>query len=185
MLPTRRLDVSLLVVVALCLGSRPALAQLTTPEQFLGFQPGADYHLATYEQALGYYERLASQTGRMKIVDMGPTPMGRRMKYAVISSEANIEKLDRFKEISRKLTLARGVSATEARQLAAEGRVVVWVDGGLHASECAPAQQMIQLAYDLVAGEDPQTRSIRENVIALLAFPNPDGMTLVAEWYQK
>ena len=185
MLPTRRLDVSLLVVVALCLGSRSAFAQLTTPEQFLGFRPGADYHLATYEEALGYYERLASQTGRMKIVDMGPTPMGRRMKYGVISSEANIEKLDRFKEISRKLTLARGVSATEARQLAAEGRAVVWVDGGLHASECAPAQQMIQLAYDLVSGEDPQTRSIRDNVIALLAFPNPDGMTLVAEWYQK
>ncbi len=161
------------------------VAQITRPEECLGFKPGADFHLATYEQAIGCYERGASRTPRMKLFDMGATPMGRRMKYAVVSSEANMARLDEHREISKRLSLARGMSEREARDLAQKGKVVVWVDGGLHATECAPAQQMIQLAYDLITGEDPQTRSIRDNVIALLVFPNPDGMTLVSEWYHS
>jgi hypothetical protein len=158
---------------------------LTTPEQFLGFRPGADYHLATYEQAVGYLEKLAAESPRLKVFDLGPTPMGRRMKYAVVSSAANISDLDRLRDISRRLSLVRDVSGEEAQRLAETGKAVVWVDGGLHATECAPAQHLIQLAYDLVAGEDAQTRAIRDNVITLIVFPNPDGMTLVAEWYGR
>ena len=75
--------------------------------------------------------------------------------------------------------------ASEARALAAEGRAVVYIDGGLHANECAPAQHLIQLAYDLVAGDDADTRLVRDNVITILVFANPDGMNLLAEWYQS
>ncbi len=174
----------LALLPVLLLVSLPVHAQ-TTPESFLGFKPGADYHLATYEQALGYFEKLAGETERMQLFDIGTTPMGRPMKLAVISSEDNMARLDRYKEISRKMSLVRGVSRDEAEKLAEEGKAVVWVDGGLHASECAPAQHMIQLAYDLVTGDDRETREIRDNVIALLVFPNPDGMTLLSEWYHS
>jgi len=173
------------LVLALALTAFPhALPRVTPPAEALGFEPGADYHLATYEQAIGYFERLARESPRIRVLDMGVTGMGRPMKYAVVSSEANLAALDRHKDISRRLTLARGLSQDDARRLADEGKVIVWIDGGLHATECAPAQQMIQLAYDLVSGEDAETRRIRDEVIALLIFANPDGMTLVSEWYQ-
>ena len=174
-----------LVLLALIACPKMATAQLTAPDKFLGFKPGADYKLASYVQAAGYFDHLASQTGRMRVFDMGPTPMGKRMRYAVISAEENIKDMDRYKEIAAKLSLARGVRPAEAERLAADGKAIVWIDGGLHATECAPAQHLIQLAYDLVAGEDETTRRIRGNVIALLVFPNPDGMDLVAEWYIK
>jgi len=177
--------ITIAMTIGICLvAGAGASAQVVTPEQCLGFKPGADYHLATYEQAIGCYEKMASQTGRMKIFQAGTTAMGRPMKYAVVSSEANIARLDEWRDISKKLSLVHGVSETEAKALAERGKVVVWLDGGLHASECAPAQQMIQLAYDLVTGEDEKTRQIRDNVVALLVFPNPDGMTLLSEWYQ-
>ena len=130
-----------------------------------------------------YFDRLAGESDRMRMFDMGPTSAGRRMRYAVISSAENMANLDRFREIARSLGLARGVSAEQAEQLAEEGRAIVWIDGGLHASEVAPALVNIQLAYDLVTGEDRRTRLIRDNVIALIVFANPDGMTLVADWY--
>ncbi|MFC1565207.1 M14 family metallopeptidase, partial [candidate division KSB1 bacterium] len=57
------------------------------------------------------------------------------------------------------------------------------IDGGLHGTEVAPAQLLPQLAYDLVTGADKQAELIRENVIALLVFANPDGMTIVSDWY--
>ena len=173
------------IVLALALAGLPhAQTQTPPPVEALGFEPGADYHLATYEQAIGYFERLAHESPRIRVLDMGVTGMGRPMKYAVVSSEANLEALDRYKEISRRLTLARGLDEDAARRLADQGRVIVWIDGGLHATECAPAQQMIQLAYDLVSGEDAETRRVRDEVIAILVFANPDGMTLVSDWYQ-
>ena len=162
---------------------RSLSAQVTTPEEFLGFKPGADFHLATYEQAIGYFEHIAGETDRMKIYDMGPTSEGRRMKYAIISSEENMARLDHYQEINRRLTLVRGVDEAEAHRLADEGRAVIWIDCGLHATETSPAQHAAQLAYDIVAGEDERTRSIREEVIFLLVFANPDGMTLVSKWY--
>ncbi len=168
-----------IVSAAVCFG------QVTPPEDYLGFKPGADFHLANYEQAIGYFELIAGQTDRMQVFDMGPTSYGRRMKYAVISSAENMAKLARFKEINRKLSLARGVSRAEAEKLADEGKAVVWIDCGLHASETSPAQHALQLAYDIVTGNDRRTRLIRKNVIFLLVFANPDGLTMISDWYKK
>ena len=43
-----------ILLASLCLSL--GAAEITPPEQFLGFKVGADFHLATYEQALGYIE---------------------------------------------------------------------------------------------------------------------------------
>ena len=110
--------------------------------------------------------------------------MGRSMVYAVITSEDNMKALGRYKDIARRLALARGLDNKEAAQMAADGKAVVWIDVGIHASECAPAQHALQLAYDLITSDDKDTRLILDNTILLLVFANPDGMTLVADWYR-
>ncbi len=173
----------ILLPVSFMVGGQGALAQITTPEDFLGFEVGADFHLMTYEEAIGYFEHIASQTDRMIVLDMGETSGGRRMKYGVISSAENLQRLDHFKEINRRISLPRGLSDEEARRLAEEGKSFVWIDGGLHGTEVAPAQLLPQLAYDLVTGTDRQMEMVREKVIALLVFANPDGMTIVSDWY--
>lgn len=153
------------------------------PEEILGFKVGADYHLATYTQAIAYLKQLEQGSSRLKLFDMGKTSMGQTMTYAVISSEENMADLEKYKQIVRRLSLAQGLSDTEARKLAQEGKAIVYIDGGLHASECAPAQHNIQLAYDLVAAQDAKTLRILKDVILVLVFANPDGMNLLAEWY--
>ncbi|HEB35176.1 hypothetical protein LCGC14_0957880 [marine sediment metagenome] len=153
------------------------------PEEILGFKVGADFHLADYNQALEYFRALEKSSPRMKVFEMGKTEMGKPMIYAVITSEDNMAKLDHYKEISRKLALVKGLTDEEARRLAAEGKAVVWISVAVHAWECATAQHALQLAYDLVASEDPETRFIRDNTIFLLVFANPDGMQMLAEWY--
>ena len=157
--------------------------EIPAPQEVLGFKVGADYHLATYEQAVEYFRVLEKASPRMKVFDMGLTEMGRTMIYALITSEENMGKLDRYKEISKRLAVAKGLTDEEAKSLAAEGKAVVWIDVGIHASECAPSQHAIQLAYDLVTSEDADIRLIRENTILLLVFANPDGMTMLADWY--
>jgi len=153
------------------------------PEEVLGFKVGEDYHLATYTQAVEYFKKLAQNSERIKLFDMGKTSMGQTMIYAVISLPQNLANLDRYKQISKKLSLAKGVLPEEAKKLAQEGKAIVYIDGGLHASECAPAQHNIQLAYDLVTAQDSKTLGILDSSILILVFANPDGMNLLAEWY--
>ena len=172
------------VLLILILGGVFSFAQrVPPPEEILGFKVGADFHLATYQQALEYFRALEKASPMIKLFEMGKTSMGKPMIYDVITSSENMAKLDRFKEISKKLALAKGLTDEEARRLAAEGKVVVYIDGGLHSTECAPAQHNLQLAYDLLTSEDPDIRLIRDNAILLLVFANPDGMDMLAEWY--
>jgi hypothetical protein len=174
------------IPLALCilLIAPHAAAQIVPkPEEILGFKVGADYHLATYDQAVDYLKKAAAVSDRIRLFDMGQTSMGLTMTYAVISSPSNIAELDRYKEISRRLSLGRGLSDEEALTLSREGRAVVYIDGGLHATECAPAQHNIQLAYNLMTAADKRTLTILDDVILILVFANPDGMNLLAEWY--
>lgn len=156
---------------------------VSSPEEVLGFEVGANYHLATYTQAIAYFKVLEQSSERIRLFDVGKTSMGQTMTYAVISTPENLKNLDNYKGIARKLTSAKGLSKEAAKKLAQEGKAIVYIDGGLHASECAPAQHNIQLAYDLVTAQDAKILNILENVILILVFANPDGMNLLAEWY--
>jgi len=178
------LKIITLAVLIFLFGLNFSLAQrVPTPEEILGFKVGADYYLATYQQALQYFRALEQASPMIKLFELGKTSIGKPMIYAVITSADNMENLDRFKEISKKLALVKGLTDEEARRLAAEGRAVVYIDGGLHASECAPAQHNIQLAYDLLTSESPEIRLILDSAILLLIFANPDGMDMLADWY--
>jgi len=158
---------------------------ITLPEKIIGFKVGSDYKLATYEQAVEYFETLEKESGRIKLYNIGKTSMGRPMIYAVISSEENILNIEKYKEISKNLSLVGNLTESEAERLASDGKAVIYIDGGLHASECAPAQHNIQLAYELASRDDNEINFILNNVILILVFSNPDGMDIVANWYYK
>jgi zinc carboxypeptidase len=177
------LFLSLLLASVLC---APASAQVPTPESVLGFPVGADFELATYEQSLAYFEQLAEASDRVELRRVGTTSFGRPWYLALISSAENIRNVERYREIG--LRLASGnLSDQAARELAGQGKAIVHIDGGLHATEVAHAQHAIQLAYDLVTGDDdPEIAAILDQVILVLWFSiNPDGQTLVADWYDS
>ena len=157
------------------------------PESVLGFPVGADFHLADYEQALEYFQRLEAASDRVRLVEVGRTSNGRPWYLALISSGENLRNVDRYREIAHRLAYPGDMTEEEARRLAREGKAIVHVDGGLHSTEVAHSQHTIQLAYDLVTGDDdPEIAAILENVILVLWFSlNPDGQTMVADWYRS
>ncbi len=179
-----RRSAALCALTVLALSVAAAGQPVTTPEEFLGFKVGADYQLATYTQAIAYLKKLAESSDRIRLFDMGKTTMGQAMTYAVISAPENMSRLDRIKTVAARLAAGAGTSDEEAGRLAAEGRAIVYIDGGLHADECAPAQHNIQLAYDLVSAKDPKSLRILNDVVLVLVFANPDGMNMLADWYK-
>jgi hypothetical protein len=187
MLSVRRaLAVVLLLVLPVPQASTQSTAgPITTPTQQFGASIGDDYFLATYTQLEEYWKTLDRESDRLRLVDIGRTEEGRVQWMAIVSAPENLQQLDRYKDISRRLSLAEGLSDDQARALAAEGKAVVWIDGGLHANEVLGAQQLIETVYQLVSRSDAETLRFLRDVIVLAVHANPDGHELVANWYMR
>ena len=164
---------------------QPATASITSPKQQFGHDIGDDYWLATYDQFQAYWHKLAGESDRMKLVEIGKTEEGRPQLMAIISSPENMKHLARYQEIAQRLAHAEGLTDEQAHALAAEGKAVVWIDGGLHASEVLGAHQLMQTVYDLLSRNDDETKRILNDCIILAVHANPDGMQLVSSWYMK
>ncbi len=172
-------------LTALAAPQAPAAAQLTTPEEQFGYRIGTDYQLINYQGLTDYWHLLAEQSDRMTLESIGRTSEGREQWMATITSPANRPNLDRYKEIARRLAHAEGVTEEEARELAAEGKAVIWIDGGLHANEVLGIQQLMELVWQMVSRDDAETMRFLDEVILLAVHANPDGHALVANWYMR
>jgi hypothetical protein len=159
---------------------------VTTPkEAFNGSEPGDDYFLADYDQATAYWKKLAAESDRMKLVSLGKSVEGRDIWMAIISSPENIKNLEHYRDIARRLALANDLTDEQAHALAREGKAMVWIDGGLHASEVSNAQTQIQIVYEMTSKSDPETLRLLNDNITMFVLPNPDGHQLVADWYMR
>ncbi len=158
---------------------------IRSPKEEFGFDIGADYVLVNYTGLKSYWEKLDRQSDRLALVDIGKTAEGRTMIMAIVTSPENQRKLKRFKDISRRLALAEGLTDAQAQELAREGRAVVQIDGGLHGTEVLGSQQLIELVYRMLKRNDSEIKRILDNVILLAIPSNPDGMELVADWYMR
>jgi hypothetical protein len=161
-----------------------AQSTVISPREHFGFNIGDDYQLATYTQTEAYFKKLAS-SNRTKLIDIGTTEEGRHQYMLVVSSPENIKKLEQYKKISQQLARAENMNDAQAKALAAQGKPVVWIDGGLHATETVGAHQLIETAYQLVSRTDAETTRILDNTIILLVHCNPDGQELVSNWYMR
>ncbi len=165
--------------------AKPTVSKITSPKEALGFNIGDDYQVANYTQLVSYWKKLAAESNRMKLVDIGPTAEGRRQYMAIITSPENLKKLDHYKEISQRLARAEGLTDDQAHALASEGKAVVWIDGGLHATETVGSQSLMEMVYQMVSRTDPETMRFLNDVILLCVPANPDGQELVAGWYMR
>jgi len=159
--------------------------KITSPKEQFGFNIGDDYLLLNYTQLIEYWKKLAVESPRMRLEEIGPTAEGRTQYMAVITSPENHQNLDHFKDISRRLALAEGLTDDEARILAQEGKAVIWIDGGLHATEVSGSHQLVELVYQMASRNDPETLRFLDDVILLAVPANPDGLELVANWYMR
>lgn len=189
---------SLSIALCLCLSANSQVAkdlsllkdasnnkEIPSPKQHFGFSIGDNYKLATYTQTEEYFKKVAAASARVKLENLGVTEEGRSQFMMIVSSPENIKNLNHYKEIAQKLARAEGISDEQARVLALEGKAVVWIDGGLHATETVGTHQLIETLWQLVSRKDPETMRILDEVIILLVHANPDGQELVSGWYMS
>jgi hypothetical protein len=156
------------------------------PDQFFGFHIGADGELARYPRVVEYLQHLAKTTTRVRFEEVGKTTMGNPYVLATISAPENLAKLDRLVQINRRLADPRGLSESEAKGLAQEGRAFYFIYGTIHSTEVGNTQSLIEIAHRLATDNTADVKQILDNVVVLLVpSQNPDGQYLVIDhWYK-
>jgi len=177
-----RLALGLVLAAAATAGAQQ---QITSPREQFGFNLGDDYRLATYTQLEAYWKKLDAESDRVTVRSIGKTAEGRDQWMAIITSPANHARLDHYKGIAARLARAEGLTDDQARALAREGKAVVWIDGGLHATEVLGATQLMEHVWQMASRSDAETMRILDDVIQLVVHANPDGMELVSSWYMR
>jgi hypothetical protein len=172
--------------VLLCLlVAAPAHAQ-PSPEAFFGFQMGTDTELASWTQIREYFELVARASDRVELVDAGPTTDGNRLIAAIVSAPENIARLAEIRAANRRLADPRGLSPEQAKDIAATHKVVLAIGASIHATEIGATQAANELLFTLATTTDPALlQSLRDVVLILLPSLNPDGHTLVVDWYTR
>lgn len=172
--------------LAIALAITTSQAQsIPSPKSHFGFNIGDNYHLATFTQTEAYFKKLAAASNKVKLQVIGKTEEGRNQYMLIVSDPSNIKQLEKYKSISQKMARAEDLSDADAKQLAKEGKSVVWIDGGLHATEVVGIHQLIQTLYTVLTRDDEETRSILKSTIILFVHANPDGQELVSNWYMR
>ncbi len=125
---------------------------ITTPKEHFGFDIGDDYCLANYKQLAEYWQKLEAESDRLKLVEIGKTEEGRPQLMAIVTSPANQKRLDRYREIARRLALAEGLDRGRGPAARRRGQ-----GGGLDRRRAARqrgalcAQALIETVYQFVS----------------------------------
>ena len=160
------------------------MADITTPEQFLGFKVGADRSLAGWPQIVKYLRLIEGQTDRLRVTEIGRSTEDHPFLLCTVSSPENLSRLEDYRQCQQTLSDPRALDDSEAPDAIEKARAVVTITCSIHATEVGATQMSLELAYLLASSDEPRVRSILDNVILLLAPSlNPDGLIRVKDWY--
>ena len=67
-----------------------SVSAITPPSAEFGANIGDDYFLATYSQLEAYWKKLAQESDRLRLVDIGRTEEGRPQWMEIVSSPENV-----------------------------------------------------------------------------------------------
>jgi hypothetical protein len=187
-MPKRIITLLLLFLVT---GVATAQKKIPTPAEVLGFAPGEDRKLASWDQVVDYFQKLDAASDRVVFETLGNTTMGKPFVMATISSPANLARLEEFKKIQDQLADPRklGPLATrdrKAAELIRQGKTVVLITCGIHSTEVGSYLSSTLIAHRLASSTDADVQKILDNTIVLLVPSlNPDGVDIVKNWYDK
>lgn len=182
---TRRIPTALLaaLVIVPSLGAQ----SIPTPREHFGFDIGENRKLADWGALTSYFERLAGASPRVVVDTLGPTTEGNPFVMLTITSPENHARLAELHDIQMKLADPRLISDdAELQRLLEQGKSIVLITQGIHATEVGASQMSANLAYELASSNSEKILEILDNVI-LLQIPslNPDGLQWVADWYMS
>ena len=147
----------------------PLSDRVPSPEKILGYAIGTPNKLTYTKDLNRYYRALAAASPRVRVlVAPEKSEEGREQLLVLVSDEANLARLDRYKEITSKLADPRKITEAEAQQLVTEGKPFYWASGSIHSPETGSPEMLMEMAYRLAVEDSPFIEDIRKNMIVMI-----------------
>jgi hypothetical protein len=162
-------------------------AQVPTPESVLGFTPGDDRKLVEWPVLVDYYQRLAAASDRVQFRELGKTTLGAPFVVLVITSPENMSRLEEIRTMNAKLADPRTLAGDAERgRILEEGKTIVLITSSIHSTEVGGHLSPTIIAHRLATDDSEETQEVLRNTVLLLVPSlNPDGVTIVSNWYNR
>ena len=130
-----------------------------------------------HAELVAYAKTLAaSAPDRVKFLVLGTSEEGRHQPFLVITSPANMARLEELRSNNGKLADPRSCGAEEAERIAKTNPAFVWLGYSIHGSEASGSEAGLAVAYHFAASEDAEVLKQLDRVVLLLDLTqNPDG----------
>jgi hypothetical protein len=158
-----------------------------TPASILGFEPGTERRLITWDTIVRYFRALGAASPRVRVRELGRTTDSVPFLAVFISSPANLAQLSALRDLQQRLADPRLLrDSAEATRLITQGRTFVLITSGVHSTEVGGSLSPLLIAYRLATAPTAEEELILERtVVILVPSMNPDGVNIVSRWYQQ
>ncbi|HEY5611481.1 MAG TPA: M14 family zinc carboxypeptidase [Thermoanaerobaculia bacterium] len=158
-----------IVALVFCV-TLPALGQVPSPDEFLGYDIGARF--TPHHRIVEYFDELQRTSPRIRIEHFGETYEGRSLLYAVITAEKHHAAIDDIRERIGAINRPDRTPAATAESIAKSTPVIVWLAFGVHGNESSSTEAAMVVAHRLLTAKDS---TLDDAVVIIDPLENPDG----------
>lgn len=171
---------SLLLILLVFLAT-VSIAQLKSPEEFLGYKPGTRY--TPHWKVVNYFQHVAQVLPKsVKLQQYGETNEHRPLYLAFISAEENISNLE-----SIRMNNLRLASLAKDKMMPSENApALVWLSYNVHGNETSSSEAAFLTLFALTDPKNTQTKEwLKNTVIIIDPCVNPDGRDRYVNWFNS
>ncbi|WP_205510764.1 M14 metallopeptidase family protein [Longitalea arenae] len=168
-------------VVLLLFISSFALAQVKSPDQFLGYKLGARY--TPHFNIVNYCKQVAEAAPDMvKLEQYGTTNEGRPLLLLYVSSPDNLARLEAIRQNNLRLAgMAADKMAPDEKAPA-----IIWLSYNVHGNETSSSEAAMLTLFELVNPANTKTKEwLKHTVIIIDPCINPDGRDRYVNWFNS
>ena len=156
-------------------------SDVPTPDEVLGFTVGSRH--TRPDELVRYFEAVAENSDRVHVETHGRSHEGRRLVHAVVSSPANLARLEAIREANLRLFESpRSVSDGELESMPG----IVYLAYSVHGNEASGSEASLLALYHLAAGSGPAVDRVLSDLVVIIdPSLNPDGRDRFVDWVNR
>src|SRR5262245_17613132 len=133
----------------------PKVAGIPSPKDALGYHIGTPKKLTRVAEIYKYYRELAARSPRVKVINIGQTDEGRECLIVVVANEETVKNIETYRGYLAQLGDPRKLTEAQAQDIIARAKPIYHLMGGLHSSETAPPEVLVELTCRLAVIVSP------------------------------
>lgn len=166
----------LLVLIVVCFSFSSLIAQIKSPEEFLGYKLGERFTRG--HQVIAYFEYIAENSPKVKLIPYGESYEKRPLILAFVSSEENLAKMETIRNDNLiRAGLRNGNITTEVS--------AVWMSYNVHGNEAVSTEASMATIYELVREDSDKSEWLENTMVIIDPCVNPDGRERYVSFYSQ